>query len=312
MSEIYIYLSLFLLAVAFLNTNISFNKITTQNSFQNLTVVEHLTKYSSKTKNYRNVAEGYQNFGYSVNGNLQGDEAVLEYRFPFIDSKDISFTIRLNAKNVSSVVSMFGAHHSCCSRTDKDRFQLMSADDQFLKKHFNKDGFFYNHTVDWGVDYNHIIDISSEFCAKVAHQIVLELQRKNLDNYVNRVRAALNFVQFIPYGVPNFDAGEYTYFGVAIPEESIAISYSDCDSKSALLAGILKQMIAVQNIILVTCNAGEVRHMITGVSDLPFLGQKISYNGKAYLLLETTVPSSFEETSNHKFTNLEIIPVLQA
>jgi hypothetical protein len=309
MSEIYIYLILFILAVAFLNSGLSFHKVSPITPAQNLSVVEHLTKFSNKPKNYRNTPEGFKSYGYSVRGTIQGEEATLEYQFPFIDSKNVSFSINLHAQNVSSIVDQFGAHHSCCA-ADQGGYQLMSADEQFLKKHFNKDGIYFRNPVDWGVDYNHLINISAELCTKIAHSIVFELQRKNLDNYINRVRAALNFVQYIPYGVPDFDAGEYTYFDFALPHESIAISYSDCDSKSTLFAAILKQMIAAQNIILVICKIDEGGHMITGVSDLPFAGQKIAYNGKEYLLLETTIPSSFEETSNHKYTDLQIIPVL--
>jgi hypothetical protein len=137
--------------------------------------------------------------------------------------------------------------------------------------------------------------------------LVQELQNQNCDSYVNRVRAALNFVQYIPYGQPDFDAGEYSYFEISLPHETIAISYADCDSKSILFASILKSLIKLENIVLVDCNSQGVAHMIVGVSNLPFSGQWTDYKGKNYLLLETTTPISLE--SHAQMTNYSDIEV---
>jgi hypothetical protein len=135
------------------------------------------------------------------------------------------------------------------------------------------------------------------------------LYKNNLDSYVNRIIAALNFVQFIPYGVPDFD-DKYVYFGLALPQESVAISFSDCDSKSTLLAGILKNLIDVENIILVTCMFDGGAHMILGISDLPFEGPSVNYKGKDYFLVETTTPIPLEHHDTlAKYSNLKIIPI---
>lgn len=310
MTEIHAYIILLIVTVAYLNSHTTidafFRKHTDQN---NLLVIEHLAQFSSKTKNYRRTPENYQAFGYAIRGFTHGEEATLEYRFPLIDEKECAFSLKLHARNVSSVISDFGGHHSCFNKAEAGRYQLASVDHHFLSRNLNSNGFFYNSLASWGVDYNHVIKISNPLCVKIAHFIVQELQRNNKDSYVNRVKAALNFVQYIPYGVPDFDTEEFMYFGLALPHESVAISYSDCDSKSCLLAGILTNMIAAENIVLVTCTMDGIGHMITGVSGLPFQGQQVRHNNKQYLMLETTTPIPFGIQEEEKYTNLEVIPV---
>jgi hypothetical protein len=302
MSEIHAYVALFIVTLIFLNSHYSFARNKTDKHVSNLMIVEHLAQFSTKPKNYRRTPENYKTFGYKISGFIHGEEATLEYRFPFINGRETAISIRLHAQNVSGVISQFGVQNSTLSPADEESF----------RQNLNRDGFYYDNQSRWGIDYNHVIRNSAELTAKIALHLVAELQRSQHDSYISRIEAALNFVQYIPYGVPEFDEGEYIYGGLAIPHESVAISYSDCDSKSTLFAGILSKMIASENIVLVICKHEGEGHMITGVSDLNFPGQRVDFSGKSYLLIETTSPVSFGNSEHDMYEILEIIPVRQA
>jgi len=311
-SEFIIYLLIGMLAVIYLNSNLAFSSFNYHiKPNDNILIIEQLTKYSSKSKNYRKTPENFISHGYRIVGNIVGEEVHLNYVFPLHENTESKFTIQLNSKNVSSIVSAFGTSINCFGPIDKDNYALKSTSVDFLKSEMNKDGFYFHSTTQFGIDYNHVINISKDLSSQIAHFIVQELQAKGIDNYLNRVKATLNFVQFIPYGVPDFDHQEHTYFGLALPHESIGISYSDCDSKSVLFAGILHHMIPKENIILVSCIIEEGGHMIVGVSDLPFQGQKLEYSGKDYLLLETTIPIPIDYQPINKFQELKVIPIIQ-
>lgn len=308
MTEFQIYIIIFLASVFILNTNLKLHSPTLTSYNNNLSVIEHLTKHSTKPKNYRRPPENYQTFGYSVNAKIVKEDVFLDYRFPLVDNIESTFSINLHPLNVSSVVSLFGCHTSCFAPIDDKHFKLQSSDPEFLKKNMNKDGFYFNdfQSKGYGINYDNVIENSIDLSSKVAVFILSELKAKGNDSYVNRVRAALNFVQCIPYGVPTYDHEDYTYFGFSIPHESFAISYSDCDSKSVFFAGILHHLIDPKNIILVSCVIEEGGHMIAGVSDLPFNGQRIRYDSKDFLLLETTVPIPIENQPSNKFLEIEV------
>ena len=311
MSEWQILAAIFVLTVILLNTNIKAFSSSAAGYQANLNIIEHLTKHSTKPKFYRREPKNYQSFGYAVNAKLMQEEVLLEYKFPLIDHRESVFRIKFNPLNFSSVVSQFGCSTRCFAPADGNFYALKSNDPEFLKANMNKDGFYFNHfgTKGFGINFDHVIVISTELSSRIAAFIVSELQSKGSDNYVNRVRAALNFVQCIPYGVPVFDHQDYTYFGFSIPFESMAISYADCDSKSAFFAGILHHLIDPKNIILVSCVIEEGGHMIAGVAGLPFSGQFINYHNKDYLLIETTVPIPLETQPSNKFKEVEVFRI---
>ncbi len=312
MSEPTIYIIILSISVFILNSNISFalkkNEITHENS---LMIIEHLTQYASKKKNYRTTPENYQSHGYKVLGKIVGNDAYLDYTFPLIYNNESNFTIKLNAYNVSSVISQFGCDMSCFEATNKDEVLLKIDDIDQLKEKMNQDGFYFNNLEKdgFGINYNHVIQISTDLTSKIALFLLDELNRLNKDTYDNRIQAALNFVQFIPYGVPHFDSDSHSYMGLATPHESLAISYSDCDSKSTLFAGILHHLISPENIILVSCLIDEGGHMITGVSGLNYPGQYYNFNNKDFLLIETTVPIPLDNQPSNKFKEINIIPI---
>ncbi len=281
MSEIYVYIIILLLTVFALNSNFSFGgSLSTTVSEKNLMIVEHLTQFSSRKKNYRKTPEKYSSNGYLINGEIVADAAYLEYKFPLIDSAESVFKIKLFAQNTSSVVSQYGSEHVVSSS---------------------------NGTV---IDYNHVLKISHELGNPIAIFIKNELEKKGKDSYENRIRAALNFVQFIPYGIPNFDHENDVYWELALPHESIAISYSDCDSKSVLLATILVNLIRPENIILVLCQVKDMgAHMIAGVAGFNYPGEYHHYNGKDFLLIETTTPHPLEAQPVGIYEQIEVIPI---
>ncbi len=307
MSELNIYILILIVVVIFVNSSFSFLKSSSVSFDQNLLIIEKLTTYSTKPKNYRNTPKGYATFGCMVQGSMNNELATFEYKFPFIDNRNVTFKSEIHAKNMSSTVSGFGAHNSYFA-TVNDYGRLQSTDHSFLLQNMNKDGFFYRSpkSYDYGVNYNEIIAQSKDLTLEIARFIKNELS----DNYTyeNCIAAALNFVQYIPYGQPEFDAGEYTYFGVSIPHESFVISYCDCDSKSVLLCGILQHLLEFpeDNLIMVYCTMEKEHHMIVGVHGLNYPGQRHIHNGREYLLLETTVPISLHEQRNNKFDNIHV------
>lgn len=314
MSEIHIYIIIAVFTVIALNSNFFFGK-DFQNGVNenNILLVEHLTQFSTKKKNYRNKPENYSSSGYGINGRKSGNSAFFSYKFPLIDSYESTFSTELNAYNVSSTVSMFGVKRECFGPIDNEHYGFYSKDVNFLKSNMNKEGFYFESFEEgkYGLDYNYVISISTDISGKIALFLHEQLQRNGKDSYENRVRAALNFVQFIPYGVPDFDHEEDCYFGLALPHESIAISYSDCDSKSALFASILCHLINPKNVILVGCLIEEGGHMIAGVAGFNFPGQYYKHNGKDFLLIETTIPIPLESQPSNRFKEIEIIPVIQ-
>ena len=198
MSEIYLYTILILASVVFLNSHISLSRPNIQvQQDSNLMVVEHLSQYSSKPKNYRRSPENFQEFGYGVKGIIEDQIVRLDYRFPLIDDKEVEFKIVLDARNTSSTISQFGGHNSCFAPVDASSFQLTTSKRDYLQDGLNKDGFYFKDFDDWGLDYNHVIDISEDLSIRIAHFIVSSLQDRGKDSYFNRVKAALSFVQYV-------------------------------------------------------------------------------------------------------------------
>lgn len=314
MSEITIYIIILIATVAILNSNFSFGAVFKPHvKDQSLLVIEHLSQYTTRQKDYRKTPKNFSSFGYAVHGRILDDDVFLEYKFPLVDSHESQFKIKLNAKTTSSIINDYGCKTSCFAPVGEGTYALQSNDAQFLTKNMNKDGFYFRGfgKRDYGINHNEVIKLSDEINYAVASFIESELKRIGKDSYENRIRAALNFVQFIPYGVPDFDAGEDCYFGLALPHESLAISYSDCDSKSVLFAGILHHLISEQNIILVGCTIEEGGHMIAGVAGIYFTGQYFNHQGKDYLLIETTTPIALENQPSNRFLDVEIISIKQ-
>lgn len=307
MTEFEVYILILIITVIIINSNFSLNLIPKQDD--NLLFIEYLAQFSSKQRNYRKSVENYQSFGYFVNGEIKDGYGMVTYKFPLIEKKESIFWLKFDPNIFSDTLSKFGVSRSYFSEINSKGYTTLESDETLLKEQLNNNGFYFKNNGDWGLDYKFLISISAEINTSIARFLANELYKNNMDSYVNRIIASLNFVQFIPYGVPDFD-DQYVYFGLALPQESVAISFSDCDSKSTLLAGILKNLIDVENIILVTCISDGGPHMIIGISDLPFEGPSVNYKGKNYLLVETTTPIPLDQHDTlSKYSNLKIIPI---
>jgi hypothetical protein len=260
-------------------------------------LIEFLTKDKSKSKIYSNTPQNYASFNNKKPiGKLMSDKVQFHYSFPLVNDRRVVYDSFLYPNEVSTQVDFFGLSNSLIEK-NKNGFKLKEGiKSKELKLKMNQDCCFFNSFSDFGIDYKKLVISYSTFTFEISKFIYKELVSINQDNYFNRVQASLNFVQFLPYGLPEFDTDEWYYFGISTPPESFILGYSDCDSKSVFFASILSQLIPIENIILVTCTvnsgneASNGEHMMVAVSDLGIEGESLTFKDKKYLLLETTSP----------------------
>lgn len=277
-------------------------------------IIEFLTKYKSKTKIYSRPPGNYASFNSGLPyGQIIEDKVQFKYEFPLIHSKKAVFDCYLLPQEISSQVDLFGLDHRLIIKNENGfRLNGNLPLSEFSSK-MNQYCWFFNSAEDWGVDYKKLIYSYTTFTRPISQLIFKELNTYNEDSYFNRVQAALNFVQFLPYGLPEFDTNEWYYFGISTPPESFILGYSDCDSKSIFFAAILAELIPIENLILINCtvNSGNEssngQHMMVAVSDLGINGESINYNGKSYLLLETTTPIAIGQFDWTSFETNSII-----
>lgn len=262
-----------------------------------LSLIEHLTRHKMRTKEYGRKPEGFSSFNRKLEGRRKGEEVVFRYEFPLVQDQSGVFHCTLEPTVVSGDVDTFGAPTSLLDNSMKDAIALRpEITEEEYRKRLNADGMFFRDRSDWGVDYAAIVLRHKGFTKEIAASIYNDLSTRGLDSKRNRVQAALHFVQFIPYGVPEFDTPEWLYHGLALPQESFVLGYSDCDSKSVFLASILTHLIPAKEILLVVCEVRSAHernnghHMMVAVAGLGISGERISHDGRDFLLLETTVP----------------------
>lgn len=279
-------------------------------------IIEHLTKYKVKTKNYSSMPAEYQAFNRFIIGQKIGEDVHFQYEFPLVSKYHHVLSYKLSPKDVSPIIDFYGISTSLIQKIDDDHVGLSDNFSEATDPELLESGTWYFKSMsEWGVDYSKMVQLYAPFSSPVAQSIYEALISKNSDTYFNRVQAALNFIQYIPYGQPNFDTSQWYYHEISIPPEAFILSYADCDSKSVFLAAILYELIPRENIILVACRVKSKNqkinggHMMLAVSDLGVEGEFISFNQKDYLLLETTAPwiigkTDWEEIHIDKIHNL--------
>ena len=258
MIETFIISSFLLGTTIYLSLNKNSQKAETFDIGQQQSLIEFLTQHKTVSKNYSNLPQQFISHGkWNVYGEINGDVANLNYTFPLIYKEEHEYVTTLHPNDVSNVVSKF-VHSGAGFPNHKD-----------------------------------IVLQSQELGKEISDSILKALKLKNNDTYFNRIQAALNFVQYIPYGIPNFDTNTHNYGGVSLPHESIILSYSDCDSKSMLFSSIIMNLISKENIVMIICNlSSKEGHMVVGVSGLDHNnGFEVQYGDKSFLVLETTVPT---------------------
>ncbi len=282
-----------------------FNPIRSNENY--IELIEYLTQHKDLTKNYGGTPENLKSSPYNVIGKRIGENVELNYTFPLVKNIKSKMVLNLEPKSVSSFVSTFGLPNKYyTSNGDTVVFSYPANEDPNIINNelANRCGFYDG--VEHGVDYISLIEKNSAFCKPIADHILNELVEKKVDSYFNRVQAVLNFVQFIPYGLPEFDAPGWCYFGIALPAESFILNYSDCDSKSIFFTCILSHLIGKENIALVRCNVPEP-HMMTAIHGLNIQGKMVSSDSKSYLLLETTTPCVIGNFPSDEFEVKKII-----
>jgi hypothetical protein len=313
---VYIYVIFILIVISYMTGFfVSYKKIDLNYNIENSnSIIEFLTKYKSKTKIYSRPPGNYTSYNSCLPiGKIMDDKVQFKYEFPLVHSKKAVFDCYLFPADISSQVDLFGLDHSLIIKNENG-FTLNAnlTINEFSTK-MNQYCWYFNSANDWGVDYKKLIYSYGTFTKPISQLIYNELNTNNEDSYFNRVQAALNFVQFLPYGLPEFDSNEWYYFGISTPPESFILGYSDCDSKSIFFAAILSELIPLENIILINCtvNSGNEssngEHMMVAVSDLGIPGQSINFNNKSYLLLETTTPIAIGQFDWSSFKTNEII-----
>lgn len=267
-----------------------------------LSPIRFLTANTTRVvKNYENPPIQLGTSLYNISTKINQSSVTLYYQFPLIGRDKSLLTITIDPKQVSSIVDNFGVESNIIKKGQEGiKFQFPSDPSEFIKvlEDFRKGSLLVDEIGNMELNYPELVNDSYEFSKPIALHILNELTRINKDGYFERIQATLNFVQFIPYGQPDFDCQNFYYIGLALPPESLVLNYSDCDSKSVLFASILSHLIDHKNIILVVCDVSEgtgelEHHMMVGVKGLDITeGQKVDYNNEIFQLLETTNPCS--------------------
>lgn len=286
-----------------------------------VTPMRHLTSQTIRVvKNYENPPAEWGTSRYNIQSKIHNEKVYLVYQWPLIgkDKSIVSFDFTPSA--VSSVVDRFGVKSVFIEKKPGGLLFRLSEDpgerNQF-ELDLREGAWMINGNGDVEVDYDKLLKHSRELVKPIAVHIVNELARLGKDGYFNRVQAVLNFVQFIPYGQPDFDHLDFSYFGVSLPLESLVLNYSDCDSKALLFATLLSHLIDEKNVVLVVCevtdkNDKPEKHMMAGVKGLGITGGlSIVYDQLDYLLLETTTPNAIGSWDWKTFELDSIIPLTQ-
>jgi len=283
---------------------------------ENTSLIEHLTKHKKKTKNYAGKAESYSNFNRKIEGKKKGEEVVFRYEFPLVERHSSVYTCVLEPLTISSDVDSYGMTKSMLDNSREGMTGLLSTvSDTEYRQRMNTDGWYFRNRTDWGVDFPALAKRHRRFTRPIAMSIYNDLSTRGIDSRINRVQAALHFVQFIPYGIPNFDTDEWTYHGLSLPAESLILGYSDCDSKSVFLGSILIDLIPIEDVVLVDCivrssfERNNGAHMMVAVADMGLSGETVDWNGRRYLLLETTSPVVMGKADWHELNIQGIIPL---
>ena len=281
---------------------------------QKNSLIEYLTQHKNKSKIYTRPPVQYNTYNRSIpEGNLREGGAQFRYEFPLVNSFRSTYECVLTPQDVSLQVDLYGLKNRLIIKNPNGYRLNDQVDSGELHLEMNQFGWYFKSYADFGVDYANLVQLYNSFAVPIAKHIYQDLHGKQVDSYFNRVQAALNFVQFIPYGQPEFDTEEWFYFGISTPPESFILGYSDCDSKSIFFAAILSQLIPKENIVLIDCTVGSNQdthteeHMMVAVSDLNISGTSLKFRNKDYILLETTSPIGIGEFSWSSFKLNKII-----
>lgn len=269
---------------------------TQYNPEAHLSLIEFLTQHKTKTKEYQTPPKEYGAYQRFIVGKLEGHQASFTYEYPLINKIMGRSHVLLEPTETSKQVDTFGLPKRLVVVGENGLSIAGGVSQAEMDLHLNSNGWFFDNNSKWGVAYHKLFNQYDTLTGKIAEDLKQQLALHGEDNYFNRVQAALNFIQFIPYGQPNFDSADWYYHELSLPPESFILGYADCDSKSLFFAAILSHLIPVENIIIVHCmvksdsSKTSGAHAMAAISDLGIAGESILHNNKSYLLIETTAP----------------------
>ena len=320
---------LLLLLLVFLSIYLSINNIqpvVLNNSENNDYVYQNniksdlmlfLTQNLSRVKkNYSKHPNSTQHNKYFITGQIiDNSHVALQYNFPLVENVVANINLKLYPLQTSKLIDQFGVKSTFLTN-EKDHVALRFNNEEerrIIYKDLLDGSVNLNDNNEINVDYNKLVTLHKDFTQPIAEKIVNELNILNKNSRFNKIQSALHFVQYIPYGIPCFDCNDFFYFGISLPSETLALNYSDCDSKSILFASILTHLIDSKDIILVQCfvegeNEASGNHMMVAINDLNIgYGQKELFNNKEFLLIETTSPCVIGEWPWNSYTLQKII-----
>jgi hypothetical protein len=283
------------------------------NQVNNLSLIEFLTKDKTKSKNYGRYPEGFSQYNKKLTGRLIDDKAEFRYEYPLIDGNSGIYESTLVPTDISKQVDYYGLKDHLIEKSENGFRLKPEIDTATYFKHMNVDGWYFENYTNFGVNYRELAYRYSSFTQPIAHKIYSDLCVLGKDSYINRVQATLNFVQFIPYGRPDYDAPGWYYHELAVPPECFIMGYGDCDTKSLFFASILLHLIPPENIVLVNCEvessatSGSGNHTMAAVSNLELYNENIIFENKKYVLVETTIPCRIGAANWKSFETKEII-----
>ncbi len=279
----------------------------------NMTLIEFLTQHKTKGKEYNRIPKGFSSYNKDLSGRIVNDKAYFRYEYPLIKKLSGVFETTLVPTEISKQVDYYGLQNRLIIKSEAGYTLNTNNTASDFSLNMNKDGWYFNSFEDFGVDYKYLVNKYADFTIRISEQIQKDLLKNDSDSYFNRVQAALNFVQFIPYGRPEFDTNDWYYHEIGVPPESFILGYGDCDSKSIFFASILSNLIPRENVVLVRClvksenDRTNGAHMMAAVSDIGIEGEIVNLGTKTYLLLETTAPVEIGEFNWESFKATDII-----
>lgn len=128
-----------------------------------------------------------------------------------------------------------------------------------------------------------------EVTRPIARFILANLKERGLDTRAHRIAMAMAFTQDIPYGIPSLDADGIFRSGLSPAPLILLTGYGDCDSKATLFVGILRYLIAPEDILFLTPE--DEPHLLTAIRGEPGARDRfIVWEGNSYLLADVSGP----------------------
>lgn len=216
--------------------------------------LNYLSGNSELYNNHEYTIANYENFGRNIINQRYGNIVSANYSFPLFGFKTAEFRSEFNPLDISEKLTILRSENY--------------DDENYILK---------------------ITELYSDIGEDIAYLIIEELNNERIDNYKNRIISALNFVQYIPYGVQKNES--FKKSKINLPHETLILNYGDNNSKSILFTCIIKNLINPDNVAIITYdNVNNERKYIPAVSGLNKNGIFIEHNNKKFYPLETKKP----------------------